>query len=356
MLGSRAVRVERYIELGGILQMSQLRRWLFWLLALVVVVVAIATVFLGLEEGSSPRRALLTVLLVFGSGNTAGVEFEAIHGATQVLIVAVEYAGLLTLAILFGVVVDLVLRIRLPDLFAGKGQRMKDHMIVVGYGQMGFRVSEEFDLMGLEYVIVVKDDQSPFLSRAKKQKTPIIMGDIHDPATLSAAGIDNARAVIACTDDDLANLEIALDARQLVPNIRVVVRIFDQRLAAKIAEGFDIQVAFSMTALAAPAFAAASIDRSVQSSFRVADEIWINCTFRIPSESGIVALTTAQLREEYGIHTLRIAKGERELWAPALDSKIPQGGVIQVVGSLNDVHRLKETYGITEDLIRAHAG
>ncbi|NJL18652.1 MAG: hypothetical protein HC938_17335 [Nitrospira sp.] len=42
--------------------------------------------------------------------------------------------------------------------------------------------------------------------------------------------------IVIATNDDMANLEVALDARRLNPKIRVLMRLYDQQIAAKIAE------------------------------------------------------------------------------------------------------------------------
>jgi Trk K+ transport system NAD-binding subunit len=85
-------------------------------------------------------------------------------------------------------------------------------------------------------------------------------------------GIHKAQAVIAATDNDMANLEIALDARNLRPGIRVVVRMFDQQIAQKITRSFDIKLIFSTAAIAAPSFAAATVDRTLVNSFYIDDK------------------------------------------------------------------------------------
>ena len=58
-------------------------------------------------------------------------------------------------------------------------------------------------------------------------------------------------AIVPCADDDLANLDIALEARRLKPGIKVVLRLFDERLAENVEHGFDIHTAFSCSALPA---------------------------------------------------------------------------------------------------------
>jgi len=69
--------------------------------------------------------------------------------------------------------------------------------------------------------------------------------------------------VLAVTDDDLANLETALNARQLNPSIRVVMRLFSHDLATRAERTFNIAISRSVSALAAPAFVAAIVRRRI---------------------------------------------------------------------------------------------
>jgi hypothetical protein len=50
-----------------------------------------------------------------------------------------------------------------------------------------------------------------------------------------------ASAIVCATDDDLANLNIALDARRFKPDIRVVIRLFDDDLVAKVRDTFKAE-------------------------------------------------------------------------------------------------------------------
>ena len=77
-------------------------------------------------------------------------------------------------------------------------------------------------------------------------------------ATLGhAAGIAHARAVVCVINDDLTNLDVALTARQAHPDIRIVLRVFNDALTQKLQSAFNIKTAFSTSALDAPTFAAA---------------------------------------------------------------------------------------------------
>ena len=168
------------------------------------------------------------------------------------------------------------------------------------------------------------------------------------PEVLLKAGIEDARALIACTDADLTNMEIALDAREIRPDMRIVLRLFDQRLAAKITKGFDIQLAFSAAALAAPAFAAAAaVDPTVRNSFYVHDRLYVYADFWIPKTSSLVEQTVWGVWNEYTINTLSFTDSVGNVeFGPGQMDKFPAGKKVGMVGPYDNVMELQVTHGM----------
>ncbi|MCC6811762.1 MAG: NAD-binding protein [Deltaproteobacteria bacterium] len=134
-----------------------------------------------------------------------------------------------------------------------------DHVVLCGLGHLGFRVLEYLVEQKVPVVCIEKDPNGAFLSRARAGKVPVIERDMRDDDALISAGIEKARLVIIATNDDLANLEVALDARRLNPKIKTAVRQFDQQIAAKLQQSFDVSYAFSSAAVAAPIVAAKAL-------------------------------------------------------------------------------------------------
>jgi Trk K+ transport system NAD-binding subunit len=138
-----------------------------------------------------------------------------------------------------------------------------NHVIVAGLGRLGLRVVTRLVEAGNTVVVVERKWPSEFLQRALEMRVPVVVGDAKDPATLHRAGIQRARAVVAGIDDDLANVEIALAARAIRSDIRVVLRAFNETFDQALDRHFGHGAAFSVSAIAAPTFAAAMITRGV---------------------------------------------------------------------------------------------
>jgi Trk K+ transport system NAD-binding subunit len=142
----------------------------------------------------------------------------------------------------------------------------RDHVILCGLGHLGIRVLEQLAAAGTPTVVLEKRRGNPMLVRAREMGIPVLIRDMKEDQALIDAGIVHAHAVVIATNDDMANLEVALDARRLNPGIRVVMRLFEQQLASKIADALDVDVAFSSSSLAAPLVAAMSLRTKVLGS------------------------------------------------------------------------------------------
>jgi voltage-gated potassium channel Kch len=94
-----------------------------------------------------------------------------------------------------------------------------------------------------------------FIAQARDLGVPEMIRDMKEDQALLDAGIEHARAIVIATNDAIANLEVALDAKRMNPKIRVVMRMFDEKIAHKISDAMDVDVAFSSSTLAAPAVA-----------------------------------------------------------------------------------------------------
>ena len=205
--------------------------------------------------------------------------------------------GAATLAALFGIITDTILHSRLRELL-GKGNiNMRNHIVLCGLGNVGFRVLEHLIRLGEEVVVVEMNEECRFADDARNMGVPVVTGDIRLLSTLEKADINNARCLIAVSDKDMANLEAVLSARSVNEEIHIVMRIFDHNLANKLRSGFGIETAFSTSALAAPAFAMAAIDPSIIGSFYVGEDLMLNLEITVRDGSRLNGMTTEELEK-----------------------------------------------------------
>jgi len=173
-----------------------------------------------------------------------------------------------------------------------------DHIVVCGIGRVGYRVINELLLFGESVVGINESESEEWLEPLKRAGVPVIIGDGRRKQTLIDGGVERASALVVCTSNDLANLDMALDARELNPSIKIVLRMFDQKLAQHVSKGFGIQTAFSVSALAAPAFAAAATRARVNYSFKLEGQLLNVSTITFQPVSRFVGQTIAHIEQE----------------------------------------------------------
>jgi voltage-gated potassium channel Kch len=81
----------------------------------------------------------------------------------------------------------------------------------------------------------------------------------NDTSQLDPDSLDRASALIIAGDDDPGNVDLALTARRLRADLPIVIRLFDEALAAHIKETLKGVTILSMSALAAPALVEATV-------------------------------------------------------------------------------------------------
>ena len=221
----------------------------------------------------------------------------------------------------------------------------RDHVVVCGLGKVGYRVVKELLRLGENVVSIEHNAACPFLEEIRQMDVPVLLGNARQRDMLEKAHVREASAIVACTQDDLTNLDIALDARELNPDIKVVLRMFDTQLAEKVRRGFGIHTAFSTSALAAPIFAAAATRTQIDYSFYV-DDVLLNVARTVVQEgSALEGRTIAQVEQELDI-TIILHKGAGGLdLHPAPDITLRAGDCLVVFASLEALATVREMSG-----------
>jgi Trk K+ transport system NAD-binding subunit len=203
----------------------------------------------------SPAEALYqAVLTAFGSPSLAdSAPWLKIFAVTAVIV------GGALVGVLFGYVAAYVTTERLERRMGRRAHRLHDHIVLAGLGSVGYRVEKLLFELGVPAVMVDRSPDPRYLS-AVGERTPVVSGDVRLPENLQRAGIATAACIVACTDDDLANVEACIQARSLNPAIRTVARIFDTEMAERMTDAFGVDAAISTTRVAARAFVGAAID------------------------------------------------------------------------------------------------
>jgi voltage-gated potassium channel len=147
----------------------------------------------------------------------------------------------------------------------------RNHFVVIGVGKVGYSVIKELLELRESVVAIEMACGAPLLSELFDKGVPVVQGNARMASVLEQAGARQARAVIVTTSDDLTNLDAAITARDLNPSAKIVIRLFDEALAIKVAGAFSMPT-ISTSQVAAPAFIAAATGRKIYQGFQLAGQ------------------------------------------------------------------------------------
>lgn len=217
-------------------------------------------------------------------------------------------------------------------------ETMKGHVVVCGAGRVGYRVVAQLREMDREVVVVEKREDAAFVSALRDERVPLLIDDTRSPLCLPRTNVKHASAIVCATDDDLANLNIALDARRLNPDIRVVIRLFDDDLSEKVRDTFKAE-ALSSSSLAAPAMALSAMDPRIVHSFHLGKHLMVVSVFE--AREGLPGLTITEIRERFGALVLAMKRGELERLDAPGDEVLRPGDVLTLQATYPDYRRLR---------------
>jgi Trk K+ transport system NAD-binding subunit len=228
------------------------------LLGVLTAVVLTSVVFFHLELGLAPIDALYFVVTTVTTTGYGDYNLIAAPWFVKVYGMLVMLSGAALFAVVFSIATDLILRTRLADLLARGRSRRRGHIVVVGVGTVGYRVVRELRRRGEAVVAIEREEATQFVDAARSLVT-VVSGDARTDETQRRAGLADAKAVVAVTDDDLANLGVALAAKRARSDCRVVLRTFDGVLAEKMQGHLSTAAVLSASAAAAPTFVGAAL-------------------------------------------------------------------------------------------------
>jgi voltage-gated potassium channel Kch len=168
--------------------------------------------------------------------------------------IAAMLGGIVLTSIFIGYVSSAVTRAQWIAMQGLRRIRARDHVVICGAGKVGSAVMNVLTAAG-KHVVVIEPEPGPDLvRRARERDVDLLTADARGEGTLDMCDLAQARALLALSDVDATNLEVALGARARVPGIPLVVRMEDPNFARAAAQLLGIAT-FSPSELGAPAFA-----------------------------------------------------------------------------------------------------
>ncbi|MFC7079609.1 NAD-binding protein [Halorussus caseinilyticus] len=135
------------------------------------------------------------------------------------------------LATLLGPAIEARLASALGKMTESQLELLEDHVIVLGYGDLTEPILTELDGQ-TEFVVVTPESERA--TELGDRGFKVLKADPSDEEPLRRVGIDEARAVVAATNNDAEDALAVLTARQLNPDVRIVAAATDRENVDKL--------------------------------------------------------------------------------------------------------------------------
>ena len=215
-----------------------------------------------------------------------------------------------------------------------------NHIVVCGLGHVGSRVVESLLSAGSEVVGVEQAAEIDPVARLRALGVTVVQGDIRQREVLRRAGIAQAQAAVICTNNDLANLDAALNCRELNPKIRLIVRLFDAELARRVKTIFSIDEAYSASALAAPIFAAAALQVEGDRTFSIGDDILNIGRLSVQAGSRLHGRRVSDIENIFDCSIIALLRNDQKDIHPPPGLQLAPGDCIVILADLATLNRL----------------
>jgi Trk K+ transport system NAD-binding subunit len=169
-------------------------------------------------------------------------------------------------------------------------------ILVVGGDALAVRVCEELCSTQGHRVALVWPHNHELQKQLERLNCEYLPFSPNDPDALRSVGVLDATSLMALDADDKINLQVALRARDLNPNIRIVLRQFNRTLARKIEQNLPNCSVLSLASHAAATIVGAALDSSCFYALQFPDIDGVLCGFsqRAAGLFGVTGMTNAE--------------------------------------------------------------
>jgi Trk K+ transport system NAD-binding subunit len=342
VLGTKLIGTARNVArtsgmLGAVSRIFDRRARLVMLGLAALILLSTLYFHIGGRDWLASLYLALTASTATGTGDLSTLPLGFQFGA-----LSIQLFGLVLSAGITAVIVDALIGARLAGILGGVRGKPRHHVVVCGLGRVGTAVAVRLQSRGVPVIAIERRAEAPGVLRARQLKIPVVVAAATNGSAQEIAGISRADAVLAVTDDEAVNLEIALVAKDANPSVRIVARVFDHDLASRVERRLQLGATRSVSMLAAPAFAAVALGRRQDVIFPVGRRVLLFTELTVSASSAAPGRSLRQLEEPGASRILawsRSSSGTNWQWG-RLDHELAGNERIAVVATRAGLARL----------------
>ncbi|HEX5229183.1 MAG TPA: potassium channel protein [Bryobacteraceae bacterium] len=332
--------------------MRRIRNWLIVIISGLLLIVGGGTLgFMWIEHYPLFDAFYMTLITV----TTVG--YQEIHPLSfygRIFNSFLMVFGVTMLLLAVGGMTQVIIELELTQYFGKRRTRkmidkLRDHIIVCGFGRVGRGAAHELQRGGVPFLIVDKSEDR--VEWAIREGMLAVLADATDDETLKHAGILNAKGLIATLASDADNLFVILSAKALKPGLQVAARVNSEQSEKKmrLAGADHIFAPYDMTG-----------NRMAQVMLKPHVFQFIDFTtkgmgldvgieqFIVPTSSEVASKTLSEtnIRRDLGVIVLAIRKMDGSMqFNPPAEAEIEAGDCLIVMGEVVNLRKLEQMLG-----------
>jgi voltage-gated potassium channel len=226
-------------------------------------------------------------------------------------------------------------------------EKMERHYIIAGYGRIGNRIAEVLEDANISVVVIDNDESS--IEQIKDDNRLYVDGDAQDEEVLKEAGIEKAKGLICTLSRDQDNVFTTLIARELNPDLFILVRTnhhhntkkIKRAGADKVISPYEIGADRMANVILRP-----NVDQFMDQILggTTQDHVFDEVKIFEGSDLADKTLAEAQIRQQYFVVIIAIIPEDKQniRFNPGSDDKISVGDSLIVLGDIDRIKHLRE--------------
>ncbi len=330
-------------QLGNFTLLRQVRTVVLVCTVLIIILLIIGTF---LFQFYYPETTFLyafyaTAILLLGGYADLFGQFDPISSIPpwlQFFALSLTVIGTAFVGVLYAALTETLLSAKFQLISNRPGIPQQEHLVIVGLGKVGQRVAN--------YLKEVKQNQvgisfNPDFDRTRLPDIPLIIGNVKE--SLGKANLSTAKSIIVTTDNEMLNLEIALMARLINPNSRLVIGAYRKGLSERLTHLLKNAQVISSYAVAAEAFAGAAFGENILNLFRQQNKTVLVTEYQIEDHDTLNGLLIAEVAYGYDVVVILYQKmGQEVNLMPSPEIRLKVGDLIIVLATVDSLQRIEQ--------------
>ncbi len=255
----------------------------------------------------------------------------------QLFSLLLALVGTAFVGVLYALITEALLSVRFQFVKRRPQIPPQNHVAIVGMDRIGQQVATL--LQEFHQPLVAITFHSSF-ERETLMQIPIIVGNIKE--ALAKANLSKAKSMAILTEDEIFNLEVALMARSIAPNLHLVIRTCQQHLNERFSSFLpNAQVLFP-DATAAEVFVGAAFGEKIINLFHLNNQTILVTEYQVELGDTLNGLLISEVACGYGVIPILHQKSpQAAVFFPSEDLKLYEGDRLVVLATIDALQRVE---------------